>query len=99
MVTPPPHGPKANATCERVIGTIRRECLAWLIPLSESHLRSILKSWVGHYNGGRSHMSLGPGRVRQPWMNTAAFIAPALVPLTASTSRVGSSRSRSRTPQ
>jgi putative transposase len=60
MVTRPPHGPKANASCERGIGTIRRECLAWLIPLSESHLRSILKSWVGHY-GERPYMSLGPG--------------------------------------
>ena len=57
----PPHSPKANAICERVIGTIRRECLDWLIPLSESHLRSILKAWVGHYNHGRSHMALGPG--------------------------------------
>jgi transposase InsO family protein len=57
----PPHSPKANAICERVIGTIRRECLDWLIPLSESHLRSILKSWVGHYNHGRPHMALGAG--------------------------------------
>jgi len=57
----PPHSPKANAICERVIGTIRRECLDWLIPLSESHLRSLLKSWVGHYNHGRPHMALGPG--------------------------------------
>jgi transposase InsO family protein len=57
----PPHSPKANAICERVIGTIRRECLDWLIPLSESHLRSILRSWVGHYNHGRPHMALGPG--------------------------------------
>ena len=57
----PPHSPKANALCERVIGTIRRECLDWLIPLSESHLRSILRSWVGHYNYGRPHMALGPG--------------------------------------
>jgi putative transposase len=56
-----PHSPKMNAICERVIGTIRRECLDWLIPLSESHLRSILKIWIGHYNGGRPHMSLGPG--------------------------------------
>jgi putative transposase len=46
---------------ERVIGTIRRECLDWLIPLSESHLRSILTSWVEHYNRGRPHSSLGPG--------------------------------------
>ncbi len=56
----PPHSQKANAICERVIGTMRRGCLEWLIPLSESHLRSILKSWVGHYNHGRPHMALGP---------------------------------------
>ena len=57
----PPRCPTANAICERVIGTIRRECLDWLIPLSESHLRSILRTWVGHYNVGRPHMALGPG--------------------------------------
>jgi putative transposase len=57
----PPRSPMANAVCERVIGTIRRECLDWLIPLSVSHLRRILKSWIRHYNGGRPHMSLGPG--------------------------------------
>ena len=51
----------ANAICERVIGTIRRECLDWLIPISEGHLRSILNSWVEHYNRGRPHSSLGPG--------------------------------------
>jgi putative transposase len=49
----PPHSPKANAIRERVIGTIRRECLDWLIPLSESHLRSILRTWARHYNRGR----------------------------------------------
>ena len=32
-----PHSPKMNALCERVIGTLRRECLDWVIPLSESH--------------------------------------------------------------
>ena len=53
--------PKANAICERVIGTTRRECLDWLIPMSEAHLRAILKSWVEHYNGGRPHSALGPG--------------------------------------
>jgi transposase InsO family protein len=57
----PPHSPKANAICERVIGTIRRECLDWLIPLSEPHLRSMLKKWVTHYNVARPHMALGPG--------------------------------------
>ena len=53
--------PKANAICERVIGTIRRECLDWMIPMSEPHLRSILREWVTHYNGGRPHSALGPG--------------------------------------
>jgi putative transposase len=57
----PVASPKANSICERVIGTIRRECLDWMIPLSEAHLRSILKSWVEHYNRGRPHSMLGPG--------------------------------------
>ncbi len=57
----PPRSPMANAICERVIGTIRRECLDGLIPLSASHLRSILKSWIPHYNSGRPHTALGPG--------------------------------------
>jgi transposase InsO family protein len=52
--------PKANAICERVIGTIRRECLDWMIPLSDAHLRSILREWVAHYNGERPHSALGP---------------------------------------
>jgi putative transposase len=57
----PPRSPKANAICERVIGTMRRECLDWMIPISEAHLRAILKIWVEHYNRGRPHSSLGPG--------------------------------------
>jgi transposase InsO family protein len=57
----PPRSPKANALCERLIGTIRRECLDWLIPLSEHHLRSLLKVWAVHYNRSRPHMGLGPG--------------------------------------
>jgi len=55
-----PHCPKMNSICERVIGTLRRECLDWLVPLSESHLRTVLRSWVKHYNRGRPHMALGP---------------------------------------
>lgn len=46
-----PNSSKANAICERVIGTIRSECLDWLIPLSESHLRSILRAWAVHQTG------------------------------------------------
>jgi transposase InsO family protein len=53
--------PKANALCERLIGTLRRECLDWIIPLTEEHLRKTLWSWSTHYNRGRPHSSLGPG--------------------------------------
>jgi putative transposase len=53
--------PQANAFCERLIGTIRRECLDWLIVLNERHLRFVLGEWVLHYNHGRPHASLGPG--------------------------------------
>ena len=67
----------ANAICERVIGTIRRECLDWLKPLSESHLRAILRSWVGHYNCGRPHMALGPGVPAPP-----SAVVPSVTPLT-----------------
>jgi putative transposase len=63
----PLHSPTANSICERLIGTIRRECLDWLIPISEMHLRLMLKEWRSHYNRGRPHMSLGLGSpIRHP---------------------------------
>ena len=64
----PVASPKANSICERVIGAIRRECLDWMIPMSERHLRLILKSWVEHYNRGRPHSRLGPGVPDPPAM-------------------------------
>jgi putative transposase len=57
----PFRAPQANAFCERLIGTMRRECLDFLIPFGERHLFAILKEWVAHYNRGRPHSSLGPG--------------------------------------
>jgi len=43
------------------VGSIRRECLDFLIPLNEKHLRRTLKQGVGHYHRRRPHSSLGPG--------------------------------------
>jgi transposase InsO family protein len=57
----PARTPVANSICERVLGSLRRECLDFLIPLNERHLYGMLKEWVGHYNQDRPHMSLGPG--------------------------------------
>src|SRR5438445_583372 len=57
----PARAPQANAYCERLVGTVRRECLDFMIPLGEKHLSRILAEWVTHYNQGRPHSSLGPG--------------------------------------
>jgi transposase InsO family protein len=48
----------ANATVERVIGTLRRECLDHLIVLNEQHLRSVLAEFVDYYNAERPHHTL-----------------------------------------
>ena len=42
----------ANAHCERVIGSIRRECLDYLIPLNERHLKRIVRKFITHCNRG-----------------------------------------------
>jgi len=68
----PPQSPMANTLCERLIGTMRRECLDCLIPISESHLRLLLVEWSSHYNRSRPHMSLGPG-VPDPPSRSGAF--------------------------
>jgi transposase InsO family protein len=57
----PRKAPKANAICERWIGTARRECLDFMIPISETHIRQTMRCWVEHYNRARPHSSLGPG--------------------------------------
>ena len=53
-----PRSPWQNAYAERVIGSIRRECLNHMIVLGERHLRRILRSYVDYYNSTRTHLSL-----------------------------------------
>ena len=57
----PKRTPQANAYCERLVGTVRRECLDFMIPLGEKQLGRVMAEWVTHYNHGRPHLSLGPG--------------------------------------
>jgi len=61
VIETPYRSPQANSICERVIGSLRRECLDYLIPLNETHLRRIVEEWVAHYNRSRTHAALGPG--------------------------------------
>jgi putative transposase len=53
-----PHSPWQNAYAERVIGSIRRECLDHVIVLSEGHLRRILKRYSLYYHNSRPHQAL-----------------------------------------
>ena len=55
-----PFSRQANCYCERLLGTTRRECLDFLVPLSEKHLRRLLCEWRDDYNQARPHSSLGP---------------------------------------
>ena len=54
-----PRSPWQNGYVERVIGSIRRECLDHMIVLSEDHLRRVMRGYVGYYNDVRTHLSLG----------------------------------------
>jgi transposase InsO family protein len=58
-IATPIRSPRGNAVMERVIGTLRRECLDQLIILDEQHLRSVLTEFVRYYNHERPHRALG----------------------------------------
>ena len=54
-----PQSPWQNAYCERFLGSLRRECLAHVIILSERHLKRIVKSYLEYYHPYLAHLSLG----------------------------------------
>jgi transposase InsO family protein len=54
-----PGSPWQNAYAERIIGSIRRECLNHLIVLNGRHLRRILTPYFNYYNHDRTHYGLG----------------------------------------
>ena len=60
-VRTPVQAPRANAIGERVVRTLRRECLDHILPLSEQHVRAVLTEFVTYYKQDRPHRSLGLG--------------------------------------
>ncbi len=59
ILASPPQAPGANAICERIIGTLRRELLDRVLIVNEHHLRRALTEYLRHYNAARPHRSLG----------------------------------------
>jgi hypothetical protein len=53
-----PHSPWQNGHAERLIGSIRRECLDHVIVLNAAHLRRVLQAYADYYNGDRTHLAL-----------------------------------------
>ncbi|MEV0117675.1 integrase core domain-containing protein [Streptomyces sp. NPDC050844] len=60
----PPRAPRANAVCERLVGTLRRELFDHVLVYNEAHALALLREYAEHYNEHRPHQSrrqLPPG--------------------------------------
>jgi transposase InsO family protein len=57
-ISSPARAPQANAVAERLIGTLRRECLDHVVIVNEAHLRAVLAEFVWYYNSERPHRTL-----------------------------------------
>ncbi|WP_343422603.1 integrase core domain-containing protein [Candidatus Flexifilum breve] len=71
----PIRAPKANAVCERFVGSVRRECLDHLIILNERHLRRLIKEYVAYFNMARPHQGIS-GQIPIP--STSLSSEPAI---------------------
>ena len=67
ILVSPPQAPRANAICERLVGTLRREVLDRTLILGEAHLRAVLMEYQTHYNTARPPQGIAqhvPGAYR-----------------------------------
>jgi hypothetical protein len=75
-----PGSPWQNGIAERLIGSIRRECVDHLVVLGETHLRRVLKSYARYYNEMRTHRSLDKDAPRsRPVQRTGSIMSHALL--------------------
>src|SRR6267142_5783860 len=73
-----PGSPWQSGFAERLIGTIRRECVDHIVALGEQHLRRFLKSYAKYYNTARTHRSLAKDTPR-PVQRIGRIVSDALV--------------------
>jgi transposase InsO family protein len=75
-----PGSPWQNSFAERLIGSIRRECVDHVIALGEQHLRRVLKSYASYYNTARTHRSLDKDApVSRPVQRVGRIVSLAMV--------------------
>jgi transposase InsO family protein len=84
IITTPIRAPNANAHAERWVGTVRAECLDWILVRGLRHLERVLREYVTHYNEHRPHQAIG--------------LRPPVDPRDAPHQRVGDQDSISRRP-
>jgi putative transposase len=68
-----------NAFCERLIGSVRRECVDQLLILGERHLQTMIKEYVAYYNNSRPHQGIRqaiPAMLRMPETETPTTTTP-----------------------
>jgi putative transposase len=58
VIHTPIRAPQANAYAERFVGTVRAECLDWLLIVGRRHLETVLRIYIAHYNRERPHRGL-----------------------------------------
>jgi transposase InsO family protein len=73
VIRTPIRAPRANAVCERLLGSARRECADHILVLGERHLRRVLAEYVTQFNEARPHQGIGQ---RVPASNAAAAPVP-----------------------
>jgi len=58
LLRTPVRAPRANAICERFLGSVRRECLDHLLILHEDQLRRVLRAYCAYFNAARPHQGI-----------------------------------------
>jgi transposase InsO family protein len=59
VIRTPIQAPRANAVCERFLGSVRRECIDHVLILDERHHRGVLAAYVVHFKRARPHQGIG----------------------------------------